>query len=119
MLCGHAVPGVFTERALLADDMGLGKAQPLDARILTPYGWKLMGDIKVGDEEINSAGSISHVIGVYPQGIKEIFCVTFNDGSTTECCDEHLSGPVNSASRRWRGYPAKVLPLAYPSSKSS
>jgi len=37
----------------LADDMGLGKAQPLDAKILTPTGWKRMGDIQVGDYVIN------------------------------------------------------------------
>jgi len=30
------------------------------------------------------------VLGVYPQGEKPIFRVTFNDGTETECCDEHL-----------------------------
>jgi superfamily II DNA or RNA helicase len=100
----------FTERALLADDMGLGKAQPLDAKILTPLGWKYMGDIQVGDQVINSAGAASMVQGVFPQGIKDIFRVTFTDGSATECCDDHL-WQVNSASRRWRGYPPRVLAL--------
>ncbi|MFL5735502.1 MAG: SNF2-related protein [Chloroflexia bacterium] len=100
----------FTERALLADDMGLGKAQPLTAKVLTPYGWELMGDVQVGDEVINSQGGTSHVIGVYPQGIKDIYRVEFTDGSCTECCDEHL-WLVNTALRRRRGNTPRVKSL--------
>lgn len=76
--------------ALIGDDMGLGKAQPLDARILTPEGWRLMGDLQVGDLVIGSAGRAVRVTGVYPQGVKEIFRVRFSDWAETECCDEHL-----------------------------
>lgn len=75
---------------IIADDMGLGKAQPLDARVLTPDGWRRMGDIKVGDLVIGSDGKPTRVTGVYPQGEREVFRVTFSDGATTECCDEHL-----------------------------
>ena len=32
--------------ALLADDMGLGKALSIDTPILTPVGWKPMGEIR-------------------------------------------------------------------------
>ena len=97
--------------ALIGDDMGLGKAQPLDARILTPEGWRLMGDLRPGDFVIGSAGRPVQVTGVYPQGLKEIFRVTFSDGAVTECCDEHLWA-VNSPVRRRRGQPNKVAPLA-------
>ncbi|MGA7731383.1 MAG: SNF2-related protein [Chloroflexia bacterium] len=100
----------FTERALLADDMGLGKAQPLDAKILTPHGWMTMKDIRVGDVVVNSQGGASQVIGIYPQGQKDVFRVEFTDGSATECCDDHL-WLVNSASRRWRGYAPRVMAL--------
>lgn len=75
---------------IIADDMGLGKAQPLDARILTPDGWRRMGEIKVGDLVTGSDGKPTRVTGVYPQGEREVFRVTFSDGATTECCDEHL-----------------------------
>jgi hypothetical protein len=30
------------------------------------------------------------VLGVYPQGVKEVNEVTFRDGSKTRCCDDHL-----------------------------
>lgn len=81
---------VANERALLADDMGLGKAQPLDAKILTPTGWKRMGDVQVGDIVIGSDGGPTTVTGVFPQGDRAIFKVTFTDGSSTECDEQHL-----------------------------
>lgn len=69
---------------------GSGKAQPLDAEIQTPTGPRRMGDIRVNDLVIGSQGQSVRVTGVYPQGIKPTYRVTFRDGSTTECCDEHL-----------------------------
>jgi len=83
----------------LADDMGLGKAQPLHANILTPSGWKKMGAIRVGDAVINSRGLTSRVTGVFPQGEKEIFRVILTDNSTAECCADHLWA-VQSAVQR-------------------
>ena len=69
---------------------GSGKAQPLDAKILTPSGWTTMGKIKVGDRVISVDGKATEVLGVFPQGKKEIYRVLFSDGSSTECCEEHL-----------------------------
>jgi len=74
----------------LAHAVGAGKAQPLDAKILTPTGWKRMGETTVGERVIAGDGSPTVVTGVFPQGEKEIFRVTFSDGSSTECCAEHL-----------------------------
>lgn len=70
--------------------VGLGKAQPLYSKIMTPDGWKLMGDMRVGDMVIAVDGTATVVTGVYPQGEKEIFEVEFSDGAKTRCCDEHL-----------------------------
>ncbi|GAC1490952.1 MAG: hypothetical protein NVS1B2_01580 [Vulcanimicrobiaceae bacterium] len=75
---------------ILADEMGLGKAHPLHTRILTPFGWKCMRDIAVGDAVVSARGTSSRVTGVYPQGLKAIFRVTFSDGTTADCCDDHL-----------------------------
>ena len=49
-----------------------------------------MGDIQVGDMVIAGDGTPTKVTGVFPQGEKEIFSVTFSDGAKTECCVEHL-----------------------------
>lgn len=81
------------------------KAQPLDAKILTPDGWKLMGDIQVGDKVINSYGLATKVIGVYPQGELDIYDVKFSDNGKTQCCSEHLwrynSGNTNMLKSGW------------------
>ena len=67
-----------------------GNAQPLDAKIATPDGWKLMKDIKVGDEVITPRDGISYVSGVYPKGVRDVYTITCEDGSKTRCCGEHL-----------------------------
>lgn len=75
---------------ILAGSVRSAKAQPLDAKILTPTGWCRMGDIQVGDAVFAGDGSITRVTGVFPQGKKEIFRIGFKDGASTECCGEHL-----------------------------
>lgn len=74
----------------LAGSSGAGKAQPLDAKILTPNGWTTMGEIKVGDIVLTPSGEHSSVTHLHSQGPKEIYQITFSDGSTTKCCLEHL-----------------------------
>lgn len=69
---------------------GKGKDQPLDALIKIPNGWKHMGDIKIGDKVIARDGTESEVIGVFPQGLQDVYRVTFHDGRSTECGGGHL-----------------------------
>jgi hypothetical protein len=52
-------------------------------KILTPNGWVRMGDIKVGDVITGSDGKEQTVLGVYPQGERDVYKVTFYDGTTT------------------------------------
>lgn len=96
--------------ALLGDDMGLGKSQPLFSKILTPTGWKLMGDIKTNNLIVGCDGKSYRVTGVYPQGKLPIFKITFSDGFSTFSSDEHLWA-VNTPVRKQRGNPHKVLKL--------
>lgn len=70
--------------------MGRGKAQPLDALILTNKGFQKMKDIKVGGKVYGEDGFLHSVIGVYPQGLKGVYRITFSDGTSTLCCKEHL-----------------------------
>lgn len=69
---------------------GAGKDQPLDAKILTPSGWSTMGEMHVGMPIVAPDGSYSSVEGVYPQGPKEVFRVTFEDGRSTETGRNHI-----------------------------
>jgi len=75
---------------VLIGEPGVGKAQPLDAKILTPNGWTTMGEISVGDFVLTPEGKTTKIIGVYPQGVKDIYRMTFKDGRSTEACGEHL-----------------------------
>jgi len=75
---------------IIADEQGLGKAQAIESLVYTPFGRKRIGDIKTGDQVIGSNGKPTNVIGVFPQGKKNLYRVTFNDGYSSLFCDEHL-----------------------------
>jgi hypothetical protein len=77
-------------RAIIGDEMGLGKAQPYTSKILTKSGWKTFKDVSIGEPIFGEDGKLYKITGIYPQGEKDIYRVTFSDGTTTECCDEHL-----------------------------
>lgn len=83
---------------------GGGKAQPLYSLVATPYGWKRMGDIEVGDEVCTPDGAYSKVIQIHPQGIVPIYELTFQDGSKCETSADHLwySKPVRDGEDRWK-----------------
>lgn len=68
---------------------GAGKAQPLYSKVLTPDGFKRMGDIKAGSKVIAGNGKVSNVVGVFPQGKKDIYEITLDDGSKCRCSDDH------------------------------
>ena len=75
---------------VVAGRPSMGKAQPLDARVRTRDGWKRVGDLAVGDALASIDGAPSIVTGVFPQGRRPVFRVTFSDGRSTTCCAEHL-----------------------------
>ena len=85
-----------------------GRAMPLPTPVLTPSGFRPIGSLRVGDLVIGSNGQPTPVIGVYPQGRKEIFRFKTQDGAATLCCGEHL-WHVFTASDRRRGKPGRVL----------
>ena len=67
-----------------------GRAQPYDTRVLTPNGFTAMGSLQVGDLVIGSDGTPAPVLGIYPQGIKDVYRVSSQDGASTLACGEHL-----------------------------
>jgi hypothetical protein len=69
---------------------GLGKAQPLDSPVLTDNGFSPMGEVHIGTKVYGADGKLHNVIGVFPQGNKPVYRVTFSDGKSTLCSDEHL-----------------------------
>ncbi|MFG2670666.1 PhoH family protein [Streptomyces sp. NPDC048445] len=85
-----------------------GRAQPVFTNVLTPDGWRPIGALEVGDLVIGSDGAPTPVLGVYPQGEKDIYRVSAQDGSWTLCCGEHL-WTVRTAADKRRDQPWRVL----------
>ncbi|MGA2927493.1 MAG: PhoH family protein, partial [Solirubrobacteraceae bacterium] len=85
-----------------------GRAQPVSSGVLTPSGFRPIGSLRVGDLVTGSDGRPTPVLGVYPQGRKEVFRLTAQDGGSTLCCAEHLWHVSTSGERR-RGKPGRIL----------
>lgn len=67
-----------------------GKAITLDSKIRTPYGWTTMKDIEVGDVISDPHGGTQQVTAVHPIRTLPYYEVTFDDGSSVQCCKDHL-----------------------------
>lgn len=74
----------------LALQTGAGKDLRLSAKIKIPGGWKLMKDVHVGDTITAWDGSPTTVTGIYPQGLKPVYRVSFEDGRYVDTGLEHL-----------------------------
>lgn len=79
-----------SDLVIIAGETSQGKALRMDEKILTPNGWVLNKDIKVGDEVASIDGEKSIVLGVYPQGMKDIYKMTFTDGRVAFSSGDHL-----------------------------
>ena len=85
-----------------------GRAQPVDQPVLTPDGFRPIGDLRVGDLVVGSDGRPTPVLGVFPQGRKEVFRVATQDGASTLACAEHLWF-VTTPDDRKHGKPGRVV----------
>jgi phosphate starvation-inducible protein PhoH and related proteins len=85
-----------------------GRCHPVDTPVLTPDGFRLIGSLTLGDLVIGSNGEPTPVIGVYPQGQKDIYRLITQDGGSTLCSGDHLWAVITRDDRR-RGKPFRVL----------
>lgn len=85
-----------------------GRAHPVATPVLTPDGFRPIGELTVGDLVLGSDGEPTPVIGVYPQGEKDIYRLTTQDGASTLCSGDHLWAVATRDDRR-RGKPLRVL----------
>lgn len=99
-------------RKLVLEDMEHVDAKALadDAPVLTPHGNVRMGDLQVGDLVIGSDGAPTPVLAVWPQGERELYRVTFADGVTVDCTEDHRWPVAYSWAQRRHG--AVLVPLS-------
>lgn len=80
-----------SDLVVLAGRPAMGKEQAIDAPVLMRDGtWKKMGELRLGDELASVDWRSSRVAGIFPQGVKQLFTVTFSDGRTAEAGADHL-----------------------------
>jgi phosphate starvation-inducible PhoH-like protein len=85
-----------------------GRCQPIETPVLTPDGWRPIGSLTVGDLVVGSNGEPTPVLGVYPQGKKDIYRVTAQDGASTLASGDHLWAVKTRYDER-HGKPFRVL----------
>lgn len=76
---------------LFTGPAGCGKAQPLDSLVLTKNGYVKMGDVSVGMKILDGKGKETEIEGVYPQGKRDIYKITFNDRTFIKVADNHIN----------------------------
>lgn len=93
------------------------KAQPLWSRLLTPTGWRCMGDVRVGDQVIGGSGAPTTVTGKSRAKLMPTYRVEFNDGGVTYCSDEHLWLVKTPTSKVWTTLKLETLLRRLPTTK--
>lgn len=64
--------------------------QPLDANVMTPDGWRKIGEMEVGDFITSYDGTPVKILGVFDKGVKDIYKITTDKGLVAEACEDHL-----------------------------
>mgnify|MGYP006427252333 CR=1 FL=1 len=77
-------------RISVASGHGVGKALSFYTVLDTPTGPRRWGDLKPGDFVFGSDGAPTEILATYPQGVRPIYRVWFDDGSCTLTDTEHL-----------------------------
>lgn len=80
---------------------GVGKALTLDSKVLTPEGFVLMRDVTKETKVVTPDGKVANIKGIYPQGIRPVYELTFIDGSKVRCDEEHLWKVKNRKKDKW------------------
>lgn len=69
---------------------GGGKGHGVTDLVLTPYGFRLVGSLKIGDTITGSDGRPQKIIQIFELGERDLYDVEFIDGGHCRCTDDHL-----------------------------
>lgn len=86
---------------------GVGAAGPDSEPVMTPDGWRTYGDINEGDLLIDRTGKPTKVLEVYPQGLSDIYEISFHDGRKVRCTSNHRWSVLDK--RNCSNYKDRVL----------
>ena len=68
---------------------GGGKANSYATPVVTPNGFKLMGELEIGDKMVTPWDGIQEVTNIYEQGVQRCYVFHFDDGTTSTVMPEH------------------------------
>lgn len=94
-------------RIAVASGHGIGKALAHGEPVLTPMGWVPIETLRVGDWVIAGDGTATRVMGVFPQGERDLFRVTLDDGTSVVVDGDHQWFTTTRGERK-RGKPGRV-----------
>jgi len=70
---------------------GAGKVNPNETQIVTPFGYRKMGDLKIGSILSNPCtGGMEQVTQIFEHPDHDFYEITFDNGAKVECGLEHL-----------------------------
>lgn len=75
---------------LLIGNSQSGKSLPNSTHIPTPNGYKLMGNLRVGDYVFDKRGKRTKILGVFPQGKLDVYRLHLSNRRYADCSLEHL-----------------------------
>lgn len=96
MLNGFRRGGLY----VLAARPAQGKELDVNTKLLTPYGWIKLGDAQLGEQIIGSDGKSHNITGVFPQGMKDVYRIHFDDGTSIDSGLEHQWEVTTRATRK-------------------
>ena len=88
---------------------GGGKANTYYTPIVTPYGYKRMGELEIGDEICTPYEGVQKVTNIFEQGEKTIYSFHFDDGTSVQCMDEHRFWAKLTASGDYKELTAREI----------
>jgi replicative DNA helicase len=68
----------------------VGKALTNNTLVAVSDGWKKMGELTLEDMVIGSDGRPHKILGIFPQGRREVYRVGFDDGTFVDCDKNHI-----------------------------
>lgn len=69
---------------------GSGKSLSSDSPVISDSGFTPIGKTKIGDKVFSKDGSLTNVVGVFPQGKLDVYKIVFSDGTSAEASLDHL-----------------------------
>lgn len=88
---GRTITESAVRSALATDTPAVFRCLDVSTQILTARGWSNMGALTVGDQVKGTSGAWVDVVGISPTHHgKPCYRITFNDGRSIVCDEEHL-----------------------------